>query len=174
MVFPTFSCEVFCTFEVPACQNSWANPDHFSYISLLCRNIDNYKIRNRLQHLLHCVSVPENPPVNVTAVLNGTEVLMAWEEPPGKLNGELQGYMVEYKTPAAQQVSLGHVKSQTKAGFTKLKDPFVLACSVDSFMWIPDWKRSCQSTCRPHCPMCPSGFAPTLGRGGAPGPPHRR
>ncbi|XP_054867823.1 tyrosine-protein kinase receptor UFO [Amphiprion ocellaris] len=47
--------------------------------------------------------VPENPPVNVTAVLNGTEVLMAWEGPPGKLNGELQGYMVEYSTPAAQQ-----------------------------------------------------------------------
>uniref|UniRef100_A0A3P8T8H3 receptor protein-tyrosine kinase n=1 Tax=Amphiprion percula TaxID=161767 RepID=A0A3P8T8H3_AMPPE len=42
--------------------------------------------------------VPENPPVNVTAVLNGTEVLMAWEGPPGKLNGELQGYMVEYST----------------------------------------------------------------------------
>ncbi|KAM3616369.1 uncharacterized protein V6R79_016901 [Siganus canaliculatus] len=47
--------------------------------------------------------VPDNPPVNVTAVLNGTEVLMAWEEPPGKLNGELQGYMVEYSTPAARQ-----------------------------------------------------------------------
>uniref|UniRef100_A0A674PPC8 receptor protein-tyrosine kinase n=1 Tax=Takifugu rubripes TaxID=31033 RepID=A0A674PPC8_TAKRU len=51
--------------------------------------------------------VPENPPVNVTAVLNGTEVLMAWEGPPGRLNGELQGYMVEYSTPAAQQVSRG-------------------------------------------------------------------
>ncbi|XP_029964813.1 tyrosine-protein kinase receptor UFO isoform X2 [Salarias fasciatus] len=48
--------------------------------------------------------VPENPPGNVTAVLNGTEVLMAWEEPLGRLNGELQGYMVEYSTPAAQQV----------------------------------------------------------------------
>uniref|UniRef100_A0A3B5BMU7 receptor protein-tyrosine kinase n=1 Tax=Stegastes partitus TaxID=144197 RepID=A0A3B5BMU7_9TELE len=47
--------------------------------------------------------VPDSPPVNVTAVLNGTEVLMAWEGPPGKLNGELQGYMVEYSTPAAQQ-----------------------------------------------------------------------
>lgn len=47
--------------------------------------------------------VPENPPVNVTAVLNGTEVLMTWEEPSGKLNGELQGYMVEYSTPAAQR-----------------------------------------------------------------------
>lgn len=47
--------------------------------------------------------VPENPPVNVTAVLNGTEVLMMWEGPPGRLNGELQGYMVEYSTPAEQQ-----------------------------------------------------------------------
>lgn len=47
--------------------------------------------------------VPENPPVNVTAVLNGTEVLMMWEGPPGKLNGELQGYMVEYSTPTEPQ-----------------------------------------------------------------------
>ncbi|XP_034723000.1 tyrosine-protein kinase receptor UFO isoform X1 [Etheostoma cragini] len=47
--------------------------------------------------------VPENPPVNVSAVLNGTEVLVTWEGPPGKLNGELQGYVVEYSTPAAQQ-----------------------------------------------------------------------
>ncbi|XP_035011043.2 tyrosine-protein kinase receptor UFO [Hippoglossus stenolepis] len=48
--------------------------------------------------------VPENPPVNVTVALNGTDVLMTWEEPPGKLNGELQGYMVEYSTPVTQQV----------------------------------------------------------------------
>ncbi|KAI3354022.1 hypothetical protein L3Q82_018584 [Scortum barcoo] len=47
--------------------------------------------------------VPDNAPINMTAVLNGTEVLMTWEEPPGKLNGKLQGYMVEYSTPAAQQ-----------------------------------------------------------------------
>uniref|UniRef100_A0A8D0AKY1 receptor protein-tyrosine kinase n=1 Tax=Sander lucioperca TaxID=283035 RepID=A0A8D0AKY1_SANLU len=45
--------------------------------------------------------VPENSPVNVSAVLNGTEVLVMWEGPPGKLNGELQGYVVEYSTPAA-------------------------------------------------------------------------
>ncbi|KAM4566664.1 tyrosine-protein kinase receptor UFO [Odontesthes bonariensis] len=47
--------------------------------------------------------VPENPPVNVTAKPNGTEVLVTWEEPPGKLNGELQGYMVEYSSPSAQK-----------------------------------------------------------------------
>lgn len=50
--------------------------------------------------------VPENPPVNVTAVLNGTEVLMTWQEPPGKINGELQGYVVEYSTPAQQQITV--------------------------------------------------------------------
>uniref|UniRef100_A0A8D3DH62 receptor protein-tyrosine kinase n=1 Tax=Scophthalmus maximus TaxID=52904 RepID=A0A8D3DH62_SCOMX len=54
--------------------------------------------------------VPENPPVNVTAALNGTEVLMAWEGPPGKLNGDLQGYRVEYSTPATQQVSQGNTR----------------------------------------------------------------
>ncbi|XP_034557309.1 tyrosine-protein kinase receptor UFO [Notolabrus celidotus] len=54
--------------------------------------------------LLTKEGVPENPPVNVTAALNGTDVLMTWEEPPGRLNGELQGYMVEYSTPEAQQL----------------------------------------------------------------------
>lgn len=58
--------------------------------------------------------MPENPPVNVTAVLNGTEVLMTWEEPPGKLNGKLQGYVVEYSTPAAQQVALVHSQEKHK------------------------------------------------------------
>ncbi|XP_023817067.1 tyrosine-protein kinase receptor UFO [Oryzias latipes] len=46
--------------------------------------------------------VPENPPSNVTATPNGTEVLLAWEVPRGKLNGELQGFLVEYSTPSAE------------------------------------------------------------------------
>ncbi|KAM6932607.1 tyrosine-protein kinase receptor UFO [Lycodopsis pacificus] len=50
--------------------------------------------------------VPENPPVNVSAALNGTEVLVTWEGPPGKLNGELRGYLVEYSTPATQQFTV--------------------------------------------------------------------
>ncbi|KAM9801717.1 tyrosine-protein kinase receptor UFO [Neosynchiropus ocellatus] len=48
--------------------------------------------------------VPDYPPANVSLVLNGTEVVMAWVEPPGKLNGELEGYLVEYSTPASQQL----------------------------------------------------------------------
>ncbi|XP_032446838.1 tyrosine-protein kinase receptor UFO [Xiphophorus hellerii] len=47
--------------------------------------------------------VPDSPPANVTAKPNGTEVLVSWEEPPGKLNGELQGYRVEYSTPSMPQ-----------------------------------------------------------------------
>lgn len=67
-----------------------------------------------------CVSVPENPPVNVTAVLNGTEVLMTWEGPLGKLNGELQGYIVEYSTPASQQVSQGASETQKRNSLVDL------------------------------------------------------
>lgn len=76
-----------------------------------------------------CVSVPENPPMNVSAVLNGTEVLMTWEGPPGRLNGELQGYRVEYQTPAAQPVSPGHVQSQTKV------NDHILLTTVAFFLW---------------------------------------
>ncbi|XP_067102477.1 LOW QUALITY PROTEIN: tyrosine-protein kinase receptor UFO-like [Osmerus mordax] len=50
--------------------------------------------------------VPDNPPVNVSAVLNGTDVLVSWEEPPGRLNGDLQGYLLEYSTPNMNQTVL--------------------------------------------------------------------
>lgn len=81
----------------------------------------------------------------MTAVLNGTEVLMTWEGPLGKLNGELQGYMVEYSTPAEQQVSLGHLYSQQKCNANLqwfqtlfLKLTMNLSFLVDSMWWIPD------------------------------------
>uniref|UniRef100_A0A9J8CCQ3 receptor protein-tyrosine kinase n=1 Tax=Cyprinus carpio carpio TaxID=630221 RepID=A0A9J8CCQ3_CYPCA len=48
--------------------------------------------------------VPESAPDNVTAVVNGTEVLLRWSEPPGKMNGQLQGYMMEYSAPNTEQV----------------------------------------------------------------------
>ncbi|XP_077467851.1 tyrosine-protein kinase receptor UFO [Stigmatopora argus] len=47
--------------------------------------------------------VPDNPPANVTAVANDTSVLLFWEEPPGKLNGDLVGYLVEFSTPSTKQ-----------------------------------------------------------------------
>uniref|UniRef100_A0A3P9HJ99 receptor protein-tyrosine kinase n=1 Tax=Oryzias latipes TaxID=8090 RepID=A0A3P9HJ99_ORYLA len=55
--------------------------------------------------------VPENPPSNVTATPNGTEVLLAWEVPRGKLNGELQGFLVEYGTPSTVSTGLDTVLS---------------------------------------------------------------
>lgn len=73
-------------------------------------------------------SVPENPPANVTAKLNGTEVLVMWEQPSGKLNGQLQGYMVEYSTPATQQVrntfTVNKVAKFTNAFFLIMTDRF--------------------------------------------------
>ncbi|XP_026138759.1 tyrosine-protein kinase receptor UFO-like isoform X1 [Carassius auratus] len=49
--------------------------------------------------------VPDSAPDNVTAVVNGTEVILRWTEPPGKMNGHLQGYRMEYSAPnLGQQV----------------------------------------------------------------------
>ncbi|KAJ8280298.1 hypothetical protein GJAV_G00052920 [Gymnothorax javanicus] len=50
--------------------------------------------------------VPEAPPVNVSALLNDTEVQVSWAPPPGKINGQLEGYMLEYSTPNLEQVLL--------------------------------------------------------------------
>ncbi|XP_064157471.1 tyrosine-protein kinase receptor UFO-like [Anguilla rostrata] len=50
--------------------------------------------------------VPEAPPANVSALLNGMEVQVSWAPPPGKLNGHLQGYTLEYSTPNLEQAVL--------------------------------------------------------------------
>ncbi|KAK6296290.1 hypothetical protein J4Q44_G00340030 [Coregonus suidteri] len=47
--------------------------------------------------------VPDGPPVNVSGVLNGTDVMISWEEPDGRINGDLQGYLLEYSTPNMEQ-----------------------------------------------------------------------
>uniref|UniRef100_A0A8C7YAX3 receptor protein-tyrosine kinase n=1 Tax=Oryzias sinensis TaxID=183150 RepID=A0A8C7YAX3_9TELE len=113
--------------------------------------------------------VPENPPSNVTATPNGTEVLLAWEVPRGKLNGELQGFLVEYGTPSAQRVSGGLETTSaeneepafSKNLFSPPPPPRLLA---------PDWTRQKYfSVCLifPElmvcfCPPLPSGTPPAF------------
>uniref|UniRef100_A0A8C5D057 receptor protein-tyrosine kinase n=1 Tax=Gadus morhua TaxID=8049 RepID=A0A8C5D057_GADMO len=59
--------------------------------------------------------VPDSAPSNVSVLLNGTEVLVKWDEPIGKLNGDLHGYMVEYRTPNMEQVRRTHTQTHTHA-----------------------------------------------------------
>lgn len=119
-------------------------------------------------------SVPENPPANVTAKLNGTEVLVMWEQPSGKLNGQLQGYMVEYSTPATQQVRNTFTVNKV-AKFTNAwrKCPFFLIMTDRFFLSgchqyrLGHWVRN-QSVCPPVQCLFPSvclyrGGSRTLG-----------
>lgn len=123
-------------------------------------------------------SVPENPPANVTAKLNGTEVLVMWEQPSGKLNGQLQGYMVEYSTPATQQVRNTFTVNKV-AKFTNAwrKCQFFLIMTDRFFSFrlssIPDWALSSQSICLSPCPMSLSECVPIQGRVKDPGHPFR-
>ncbi|KAJ8366842.1 hypothetical protein AAFF_G00338960 [Aldrovandia affinis] len=50
--------------------------------------------------------VPEAAPVNVSGVLNGTEVKVSWAPPPGPINGALLGYTLEYSAPNVEQAVL--------------------------------------------------------------------
>ncbi|KAK1790125.1 hypothetical protein P4O66_013956, partial [Electrophorus voltai] len=50
--------------------------------------------------------VPDGAPVNITAVLNGTEMLISWAKPTERLNGALQGYVIDYSTPNMEQAIL--------------------------------------------------------------------
>uniref|UniRef100_A0A8C7FK44 receptor protein-tyrosine kinase n=1 Tax=Oncorhynchus kisutch TaxID=8019 RepID=A0A8C7FK44_ONCKI len=57
--------------------------------------------------------VPDGPPGNVSGVLNGTEVMVSWEEPDGRMNGDLQGYLLEYSSPNMEQVSVFNTHTHT-------------------------------------------------------------
>uniref|UniRef100_A0A6Q2XU14 receptor protein-tyrosine kinase n=1 Tax=Esox lucius TaxID=8010 RepID=A0A6Q2XU14_ESOLU len=48
--------------------------------------------------------VPDGPPGNLT--LNGTDVMVSWDEPRGKINGDLQGYLLEYRTSTMEPVRI--------------------------------------------------------------------
>ncbi|XP_061828353.1 tyrosine-protein kinase receptor UFO [Nerophis lumbriciformis] len=58
--------------------------------------------------------VPDNPPDNVTALLNGTTLQLIWERPAGKLNGDLQGFLVVYSTPSMQEALVVDVGPDTQ------------------------------------------------------------
>uniref|UniRef100_A0A673WAP4 receptor protein-tyrosine kinase n=1 Tax=Salmo trutta TaxID=8032 RepID=A0A673WAP4_SALTR len=49
--------------------------------------------------------VPEAAPDNVSGLFNGTEVIVSWTKPPGRLNGQILGYRVEYRTPNKSKVT---------------------------------------------------------------------
>ncbi|KAJ7990124.1 hypothetical protein DPEC_G00297070 [Dallia pectoralis] len=50
--------------------------------------------------------VPDGCPENVTAVLNHTDVTVSWDEPNGRINGDLQGYLLEYSQSILEPVVL--------------------------------------------------------------------
>uniref|UniRef100_A0A3P9AF55 receptor protein-tyrosine kinase n=1 Tax=Esox lucius TaxID=8010 RepID=A0A3P9AF55_ESOLU len=51
--------------------------------------------------------VPEAAPDDVTGLFNGTQVLVSWTKPPGRLNGPILGYRVEFLTPNMSKVYQG-------------------------------------------------------------------
>ncbi|XP_066559828.1 tyrosine-protein kinase receptor UFO [Amia ocellicauda] len=50
--------------------------------------------------------VPDAPPSEVTVRVNGSEVWVSWEGPPGAMNGELLGYRLQYNSPNTAQVEV--------------------------------------------------------------------
>uniref|UniRef100_A0A8C1WMC9 receptor protein-tyrosine kinase n=1 Tax=Cyprinus carpio TaxID=7962 RepID=A0A8C1WMC9_CYPCA len=65
-------------------------------LRLACRSSEGFSNWTVWMSVSTSEGVPESAPDNVTAVVNGTEVLLRWSEPPGKMNGQLLGYMMEY------------------------------------------------------------------------------
>uniref|UniRef100_A0A8C1WPR2 receptor protein-tyrosine kinase n=1 Tax=Cyprinus carpio TaxID=7962 RepID=A0A8C1WPR2_CYPCA len=74
-------------------------------LRLACRSSEGFSNWTVWMSVSTSEGVPESAPDNVTAVVNGTEVLLRWSEPPGKMNGQLLGYMMEYSAPNMEQVT---------------------------------------------------------------------
>uniref|UniRef100_A0A8C1WSI2 receptor protein-tyrosine kinase n=1 Tax=Cyprinus carpio TaxID=7962 RepID=A0A8C1WSI2_CYPCA len=74
-------------------------------LRLACRSSEGFSNWTVWMSVSTSEGVPESAPDNVTAVVNGTEVLLRWSEPPGKMNGQLLGYMMEYSAPNMEQLT---------------------------------------------------------------------
>uniref|UniRef100_A0A672M6K4 receptor protein-tyrosine kinase n=1 Tax=Sinocyclocheilus grahami TaxID=75366 RepID=A0A672M6K4_SINGR len=74
-------------------------------LRLACRSSEGVSNWTAWMSVSTSEGVPDSAPDNVTVVVNGTEVLLRWSEPPGKINGRLQGYMMEYSAPNMEQVT---------------------------------------------------------------------
>ncbi|KAL0994027.1 hypothetical protein UPYG_G00116900 [Umbra pygmaea] len=55
--------------------------------------------------------VPEAAPDSVSGLFNGTQVLVSWTKPPGRINGPIRGYKVEYLTTNMSKAVMESVES---------------------------------------------------------------
>ncbi|XP_036392888.1 tyrosine-protein kinase receptor UFO-like [Megalops cyprinoides] len=94
--------------NVPPASHLISDLEPFSYYSVrvACRSSQGASSWTPWVTLQTAEGVPDAPPVNVSAVLNGTEVLVSWAQPPGRLNGHLLGYTLEYSAPNMGQTVL--------------------------------------------------------------------
>ncbi|KAF7692691.1 hypothetical protein HF521_010301 [Silurus meridionalis] len=119
-----------CTVQVkPSGEDSTLNPDHMihnqninippaSYlisdlkpftqydVRVACRSSQGFSDWTPWVNFSTNEGVPDSVPVNITAMLNGTDLYISWAEPDGEINGELKGYIIEYNTPNKEQVLL--------------------------------------------------------------------
>ncbi|XP_060761771.1 tyrosine-protein kinase receptor UFO [Neoarius graeffei] len=120
----------FCTVQVkPSGEDSILNPDHMIHnqnvnipsashlisdlkpftqydVRIACRSSQGISDWTPWLNFSTSEGVPDSAPVNITTMLNGTEFLISWAEPEGEINGELQGYRIEYRTANTEQVVL--------------------------------------------------------------------
>nr|XP_046173120.1 tyrosine-protein kinase receptor UFO-like isoform X1 [Oncorhynchus gorbuscha] len=84
--------------------------------------------------------VPEAAPDNVSGLFNGTEVIVSWTKPPGRLNGQILGYRVEYRTPNKSKAVLESVQSSALAiPLSSLLDSVSLSVSACTVAGCGPW-----------------------------------
>ncbi|XP_029622579.1 tyrosine-protein kinase receptor UFO, partial [Salmo trutta] len=86
------------------------------------------------------LTVPEAAPDNVSGLFNGTDVIASWSKPPGRLNGQILGYRVEYLTANMSQAVMESVQSSELAiPLSSLLDSVSLSVSACTVAGCGPW-----------------------------------
>ncbi|CAB1315997.1 unnamed protein product [Coregonus sp. 'balchen'] len=84
--------------------------------------------------------VPEAAPDNVSGLFNGTDVIVNWTKPPGRSNGQILGYRVEYRTPNMSKAVMESVQSSELAiPLSSLLDSVSLSVSACTVAGCGPW-----------------------------------
>uniref|UniRef100_A0A674DAQ6 receptor protein-tyrosine kinase n=1 Tax=Salmo trutta TaxID=8032 RepID=A0A674DAQ6_SALTR len=79
-------------------------------------------------------------PDNVSGLFNGTDVIASWSKPPGRLNGQILGYRVEYLTANMSQAVMESVQSSELAiPLSSLLDSVSLSVSACTVAGCGPW-----------------------------------
>eukprot|EP00063_Salmo_salar_P009896 XP_013984731.1 PREDICTED: tyrosine-protein kinase receptor UFO-like isoform X3 [Salmo salar] len=140
-VYPVSVCSI-QNVNVPPAQHliPELKPYTFYDVRVACRSSQGASPWTPWVTLRTAEGVPEAAPDNVSGLFNGTDVIASWSKPPGRLNGQILGYRVEYLTANMSQAVMESVQSSELAiPLSSLLDSVSLSVSACTVAGCGPW-----------------------------------